>query len=158
MNPPVAWRLLLTGCRKEPRRNEEIMLRREFAIFLVVGSTSVLVDFFIYAGIVRGTDASVGIAKGSSFIIGTAFTYFANRFWTFGHSDHQSGSAWRYALLYTITLSTNIIVNSSSLWILRDTHLAVPLAFLTATGVSASLNFLGMKLFVFKPSAAPEAQ
>jgi putative flippase GtrA len=34
--------------------------------------------------------------------------------------------------------------------------IAVPVAFLIATGVSAALNFLGMKLFVFKASSLTE--
>lgn len=134
------------------------MIRRELFRFLIVGSVSVLLDFLIYSSIVRSGEVSVGIAKGSSFCVGTAFTYFANRFFTFGHIAHQEGSPWRYGLLYVLTLSTNVIVNTISLMLLRGPCSAVPLAFLTATGISASLNFIGMKWFVFRASIFPEIQ
>ena len=134
------------------------MIRRELTLFLIVGSASVLLDFLIYSSIVRSAPVSIGVAKGSSFLVGTVFTYFANRFLTFGHIDHQEGSLWRYGILYVLTLSANVIVNALALTILRDVRPAVPLAFLTATGISASLNFIGMKWFVFRTSTFPEIQ
>jgi len=79
-----------------------------------------------------------------------AYTYYANRFWTFGHKPHAPGSAWRFAILYAATLGTNVFVNAQALALLSGTVTAVQVAFFLATGVSASLNFLGMKLFVFK--------
>lgn len=134
------------------------MIRRELILFLIVGSASVLLDFLIYSSIVHSAAVSTGVAKGSSFLIGTVFTYFANRFLTFGHIEQQEGSSWRYGILYVLTLSANVIVNSVALMLLRDVRQAVSLAFLSATGISASLNFIGMKWFVFRPSDFSEMQ
>jgi putative flippase GtrA len=60
---------------------------------------------------------------------------------------------WRFAALYGATLGANVLVNSLALKLFTDAIAAVPLAFLLATGISATLNFLGMKLFVFKSRA-----
>lgn len=132
------------------------MLRREISIFLLIGSTSVLIDFLIYSSLIHSAEVGVGLAKASSFLVGVLFTYFANRFWTFGHTTHQPDSLLRYGCLYIFTLSVNVIVNTVALRLLREVHVAALLAFLAATGISASLNFLGLKWFVFRPGVAPE--
>jgi len=134
------------------------MMKRELAIFLIVGASTVLVDFMSYRGLIQFQVMEVDMAKATGFLVGTLFAYFANRFWTFGHKSHAPGSAWRFAVLYASTLGANVITNALALKLLAGTAVALELAFLLATGVSASLNFLGMKLFVFKPIPAPELQ
>jgi len=134
------------------------MIKRELAIFLVVGALTVLVDFVSYRGLIEFEVMAVDMAKATGFLIGTLFAYFANRFWTFGHKPHVPGSAWRFAVLYASTLGANVLINSLALKLFADAVAAISLAFLVATGVSASLNFLGMKFFVFRPSPASELQ
>lgn len=132
------------------------MIKRELAIFLVVGATTVLLDFVSYQGLVEFEMMTVDIAKATGFLIGTLFAYFANRFWTFGHRQQVSNSAWRFVVLYASTLAANVIINSLALKLFADAVAANLLAFFVATGVSAALNFLGMKLFVFRPIPASE--
>lgn len=134
------------------------MIKRELAIFVVVGTLTVLVDYLSYRGMVEFEIMAVDMAKATGFLIGTLFAYFSNRFWTFGHKPHLPGSAWRFAVLYASTLGANVLINSLALKLFADEIAATPLAFLVATGVSASLNFLGMKLFVFRPSPSSELQ
>lgn len=133
------------------------MIRRELLVFLVVGSLTVLVDFLTYRSLLWSGWIGTGAAKAAGFLAGTVFAYFANRAWTFGHRTHRSGTAWRFALLYAVTLGANVTVNAAALHLLTGTGFAVQLAFLAATGVSTCLNFLGMKLFVFKAVTHPEA-
>lgn len=131
------------------------MIRRELAVFLVVGSLTVLVDFTTYRGLVAWVGLNVDAAKGLGFLAGTVFAYFANRHWTFGQHAAPVGSAWRFVLLYAATLAANVGLNAAVLAVLAGSAGAVQWAFLMATGVSATLNFLGMKFFVFKaPSRA----
>lgn len=125
------------------------MIKRELSIFLVVGSLTVLVDFVVYRGLLWLDVTSIDIAKGISFLAGTVFAYFANRFWTFSHQSVASGSVWRFATLYLSTLIANIAVNALALAALVNVSSAIQWAFLLATGVSATLNFIGMKYFVF---------
>lgn len=132
------------------------MIKRELALFLVVGSLTVLLDYLAYYSLLWLGLMGVDMAKATGFIVGTVFAYFANRFWTFGHQSHAPGSAWRFALLYAATLGANVGVNGLALALLSDTALAIQGAFLMATGVSASLNFFGMKLFVFRAETVAE--
>ena len=131
------------------------MIKRELATFLVVGLLTVAIDFSIYRGLIYLGLDSVNIAKGLGFISGTIFAYFANRFWTFKKKVARSGSVGRFAIVYIIGLSANILVNYLSILILNhftnliDYQQVLFLAFLLATGISATLNFLGMKFFVF---------
>jgi putative flippase GtrA len=128
------------------------MMRRELAIFLVVGSLTVLADFLVYRGLLAAGFGNVGIAKAAGFLAGTLFAYFANKDWTFGHARPAPGSALRFVLVYGATLLANVAVNAAVLAILP-----VPMiAFLAATAVSATLNFAGMKFLVFR--AAPSAE
>jgi putative flippase GtrA len=128
------------------------MIRRELAIFLVVGVTTVLIDFTVYRGLVwSGLPTSA--AKSVGFLAGTVFAYVANKVWTFGRNSHPPGSIWRFALLYSVTLGANVLINALALCALASSALAVQIAFLLATATSATLNFVGMKYFVFSSVA-----
>lgn len=126
------------------------MIKRELSIFLVVGALTVLIDYLIYGSLVCTQFLTVDIAKGISFIFGTIFAYFVNKFWTFGHKRHANGGVWRFSMLYATTLLTNIIVNALALSILASLSWVVQISFLMATVTSAAMNFIGMKYFVFK--------
>mgnify|MGYP001807147424 CR=1 FL=1 len=132
------------------------MIRRELGVFLIVGGLTVLIDFLAYRGLLRLGLADVDPAKAAGFLAGTLFAYFANRFWTFGRQSSAPGGVWRFAALYAATLGVNVGVNALALTLLASLSAAVQLAFLLATGVSASLNFLGMKLFVFRRKTTAE--
>jgi putative flippase GtrA len=133
------------------------MIRRELAIFLVVGSLTVLVDFLAYRALLWSALLEVDPAKAVSFITGTVFAYFANRHWTFGRKQPVPGSWYRFIILYALTLGANVQVNKLMLKLLATMPWDLLLAFLVATGVSAALNFIGMKWFVFKANMAHEA-
>ena len=134
------------------------MIKRELIIFLIVGLLTVALDFFIYIELSYLGVGNINIAKGLSFIGGTIFSYFANRFWTFQRQDIRSGSVGRFLIVYIVGLIANILVNHVGLLILNNfmdlinSHQALFLAFVLATGISAILNFLGMKFFVFTNS------
>jgi putative flippase GtrA len=134
------------------------MIRRELGIFLVVGALTVMVDFLVYRGLVWTDLLSVDVAKAGGFLTGTVFAYFANRLWTFAQAQHSAGSARRFIALYTLTLAVNVAVNSVALVWLAGATAAIQIAFLLATGISATLNFLGMKLYVFKSAPTPETR
>ena len=57
-----------------------------------------------------------------------------------------------FVALYVSTLAINVGVNSGAMAVLGDREFAFVLAFLLATGTSATLNFVGMRSFVFRHS------
>lgn len=127
-------------------------LRGEFARFLLVGFTSVAIDFAVYRGLLALAIA-IHPAKTAGFIAGAVFGYFANRSFTF-----RVGAQWRqrelvsFIAVYLIALAANVAVNSVVLAVLGRSETTLALAFVAATGVSAAMNFVGLKLFVFGAS------
>lgn len=128
------------------------MIRRELSIFLVVGCLTVAIDFMLYRGLVYLFLCDIGLAKAIGFVGGSIFAYFANRFWTFGEQRARSGSFWRFTLVYSFALVANIFINQG-IFMSWDGSAVIYVAFLVATGVSAILNFVGMKWFVFTQRA-----
>lgn len=132
------------------------MIRKEAGIFLVVGTLTVGVDFSSYR-LLLWACVEHSLAKTCGFIAGTLFAYFANRHWTFGHVKQAPNSVPRFAVLYAVTLGANVLVNQAVLSLAGLEVSSVNLAFLVATGVSAALNFLGMKFFVFQAESPRES-
>ena len=118
--------------------------------FLIVGFTTVGIDFFVYWCLLYISVFSIETSKGIGFLSGTIFSYFTNKSWTFDYKSFYLKSALKFILLYTFTMFINIFLNSSILSILDNLSFKFIFAFLFATIVSAILNFLGMKFLVFK--------
>jgi putative flippase GtrA len=119
--------------------------------FLVVGVTAVLIDFAVYRGLLAlGID--VDVSKAVSFIVGAVFAYIANRDWTF-QAAGGVGVIARFIAVYAASLLLNVGVNAAVLAILPAGELATAVAFVIATGASATSNFCGMKWLVFTRSA-----
>jgi putative flippase GtrA len=131
-------------------------IKRELGIFVIVGLLTVGIDFLIYRGFIYlqpfGLD-SINIAKGFSFIGGTVFAYFANRFWTFNQQTTGAGSIFRFVMVYILGLVANIVINYLCIEWFSSPGIAMEytllIGFTLATGVSATFNFIGMKFFVF---------
>lgn len=135
------------------------MMRKQLSVFLIAGSLTALVDFCVYKLISHFDLVNVASAKTLGFLAGTLFAYVINRLWTFSQQSPAKGSAWRFGLLYVSTLAVNVAVNNAALHLLLASDFAnyrFYIAFFIATATSATLNFLGMKFFVFKPTNASE--
>lgn len=105
----------------------------------------------MYRGLVSAEIATTDIAKFFSFLSGTIFAYFANRLWTFKNQNDVAiaASLLRFSVLYGFTLSVNVSANSYFFGCREGEAYQMQYAFLLATCLSALLNFLGMKYFVF---------
>lgn len=125
------------------------MIKKELTAFIVVGGLTVLVDCLTYRGIVSFSLIGTDLAKGVGFLTGTIFAYFANRFWTFNNQEDSIGNCWRFSSLYGMTLFINVSANSLMLSALGEFPYSIQIGFVIATSLSATLNFIGMKYFVF---------
>lgn len=124
-------------------------LDTEIKRFLIVGSATVAIDLVFYSALLRAS-APVPIAKAIGFVAGMIFAWFANRLYTFAHA----GGLRRltvFVFLYVGTLGLNVAANQIGLSLLGSSKFAYFGAFLFATGLSATANFLGMKRLVFGP-------
>lgn len=123
------------------------MLKKQAFIFLFVGGSTVLIDYTSYI-LLSMADLDRDISKGLGFLAGAIFSYYANKKITFNYSGTKR--IYQFAVIYIISLVLNISINSASLELLPHTEHATNVAFILATIVSASFNFLGMKYFAFK--------
>ena len=124
-------------------------LNNELFRFLIVGIITVLLDFIFYYLILSINLFDHEIAKGVSFVIGLIFAFFANKKWTFRSFKKSIKEYWKFLLLYSFSLIINIFTNSFFLIILKFTIYKLAISFLIATICSATINYLGMKYFVF---------
>lgn len=125
--------------------------RGEILRFLLVGATTVLIDFVVYR-LIMFAGIATGAAKAMGFLTGTVFAYFVNRLWTFGATEQSGGllQVFRFTAVYGGSLVANVAVNGVILGLAGRSEFVLAVAFVLATGVSATLNFVGMKFFVFR--------
>jgi putative flippase GtrA len=121
---------------------------KEISFFLIVGIMTVLIDFIVYF-ISRKFIINISEAKALGFISGTLFSFFANRNLTFKNHNNIWGHLFKFFILYSGTLFVNVTINYSLFHLLSDFQYKVQLSFLIATSISAIINFIGMKHFVF---------
>gem|GEM_PF-4389423 len=115
--------------------------------FLITGLSATLIDSVVYSLMLYlGMDFSP--AKACDFIAAVAFAYHGHRRWTF--SSH--GSRKRIAGLYITTFIINNLTNTLMLEILgKEQKLDIAAAFVVATGITATVNFIILKFFIFRP-------
>ena len=126
------------------------LLKSEISRFLLVGSSSVLIDFIIYLFLLIILELETEISKGIGFSGGALFAYFANKNYTFNSSKKGFFAFLLFFSLYITTLFVNIVTNELGLLFLGEGGLGIGLSLFIATGLSALLNFIGMKYLVFR--------
>lgn len=136
-----------TGVIRPQGAVQQSSVAGEAARFVPVGIAAVIIDSLVYAAFLA-IGAAVAPAKASGFISGAIFAYFANRRFTFRRMGDRASSVISFIAVYLSALFMNVAINSLIVKSL-STDLRFALAFLVATAVSATMNFIGMKFLVF---------
>ncbi len=124
--------------------------------FLLVGATTVAIDFVFYQ-LFALLGVALTPAKAISFIVATVCAYLFNRSFTFGAAGGRRTAA-SFIMLYAVTLVVNVGVNALGLDLLStDWGFRVVAAFLCAQVVSSTINFFGMRHLVFAATAPRSA-
>ena len=123
-----------------------------FKKFFLVGCVAFSVDISLYFLLLEIGFLST-LSKGLSFVCGLLVGYFLNSFFTFNRAEVSKHMFYKYVLVYFISLLANIIVNELSVIylekiIMRDFVFLV--AVICATIVSLTMNFFGLRNYVFK--------
>ena len=119
-----------------------------------------LTDLLVYR-VLLGFEVSAGVAKGLSFLAGVAVGYPLNRWLTFAAEPTRrrrrtANEVSLYLLVYLVSLAVNIGANAFVLAAVGEQR--TTLAFVIATGVTTVLNFVLLKLVVFRTSpTGPES-
>tara|TARA_Y100000748_G_scaffold303112_1_gene307311 strand:+ start:2153 stop:2557 length:405 start_codon:yes stop_codon:yes gene_type:complete len=130
-------------------KNIEKLFNSQIIRFLIVGVTTVLIDYIFYF-FLYFIGFSTSISKGISFIIGAIFAYVANKYFTFNQAKFSNLGIFQFCVLYFISLTINVYLNEFLLHAMSNLIFKFELSFIIATITSASINFIGMKYIVFK--------
>ncbi|MES2617451.1 MAG: GtrA family protein [Bacteroidota bacterium] len=143
---------------------------KQITKFFIIGLSAVLVDLIVYYLTSDIFKVNTDISKAAGFLIGSVYTYYLNKKWTWRHTEKSNkGMIGRFAIIYAISFVCNILINRYSLEYIPDflasatitradgTSYALLsfkgdkfLAFFFATVFSAGFNFVGQKFWVFK--------
>jgi putative flippase GtrA len=126
------------------------ILESEAGRFLLVGGTTVLIDFVIYLFLLFIVGLETEISKGIGFTGGALFAYFANREFTFNSPTKGFFVFSLFWILYITTLTVNVSINEFSLSVFGVESFGIGLSLFIATGFSALLNYIGMKYMIFR--------
>lgn len=140
-------------------------LKKQLVKFTLIGLLAVSVDLLCYFILLNTLPEklfqSIGneaLSKSISFMCGMTVTYFLNKFWTWKKKDRSHKRMVKFVFLYGIALLINVGTNSALLYILHQYRSFIDLpfkyliAFVGASGLSASFSFMGQKFWVFKTS------
>jgi len=138
-------------------------VKKELIKFTLIGILAVLVDLTVYYLLLNVLPENVAsfasneaISKTISFLCGMVVTYSLNKLWTWKQRDRSNKRLVKFTVLYGVSLFLNVFTNSTLLYILENNQdiYDVPfkyfIAFVGATGMSAVVNFVGQKFWVFR--------
>ena len=120
--------------------------KAEILRFLFVGGMAVVIDATFYFLFAKFEILDPSWAKRVSFLIGSAWAFFMNKFFTFRQSHFRVSQPITFGIVYMAGFLLNSILHDV---LLNMTSLAT-LSFLFATGVSTCTNFVGLKWIVFR--------
>ena len=114
--------------------------------FIIIGIIAVSIDAFVYFLLGNFEFFSYEISKRISFICGAVFAFFFNRSYVF-QIKHKNV---RQILGFSILYFTSFLSNASSHDFVLN-KLGIPfVAFIFATAISTTINYLGQKFIIFK--------
>jgi putative flippase GtrA len=128
--------------------SRDLGLRTQLIRFVLVGGLSAIVDYGTYQTLLA-LGVWVHLAKAVSFVLGTTTAYLLNRRWTFNAAG-TTGSAIKFALLYTVTFFVNVGVNALMLTLLSDFAGEKTVAWVIAQGTATLINFVMLRTVVFR--------
>ena len=143
---------------------------KQITKFFIIGVSAVLVDFIIYYMMSDLMGINTDLSKAAGFMIGTVYTYFLNKRWTWKYTERSNkGMVLKFGLVYAVSFVFNIFINKYGLEWIADFNINLSLtfsdgnlknifsvkgdkflAFFFATVMSAVINFIGQKFLVFK--------
>lgn len=123
-------------------------LRREIGIFIVIGLLSTLINYAIYVWLIYES-LLPELSKLLGFTSGMIFAFFGNKYFTFNDNRKSYKISFNFIMVYSIGALFDVSANEISLSVFSELSIKRELAFIIATSISATTNFLGMKFLVF---------
>mgnify|MGYP001566627143 CR=1 FL=1 len=117
--------------------------KNELIRFFMVGVAVVATDAIIYYFLLFFWQP--WLAKAAAFICGTTVAYLLNKFWTFKKPGYSHKELIKFITLYMTSIIINVGLNA----LILSFGSSFFIAYIITTGITASLNFIGQKVFIF---------
>jgi len=124
------------------------VLKHESFRFIVVGVSSVVIDFVFYMWLIS-TGVPTYFSRGVSYFIVLFYSYLLNTHYTFSIGKISKSLFFRYWVLYLLVLIFNVTLNELLLLTFNKSQYAIVLIYFFVTALSAIINFKGIKHYVF---------
>lgn len=62
---------------------------KQITKFFIIGVSAVLVDFIVYYLLSDLLSLNIDISKGAGFMVGTIYTYYLNKLWTWKYTEKK---------------------------------------------------------------------
>jgi len=124
----------------------------KFIIFLMGGVLSFSLDWISFLIMITFFGIEFNISKLISFLLGTLFAFYFNSRFTFRKNLYII-NFYKFISIYFFSMTINILIFSQfSSRDLPNLELRIFMGLLIATTASASMNYFGIKYFVFNGS------
>lgn len=130
-------------------------VRHQLSSFILGGLIAVTLDWCTFFVLIHFCGISPNISKPISFLVGTVFAFYYNGIFSF-QSNLGKSQFVRHLILYAFSMTINLTVFTLSMRF-SPTFL-VPKSLLSlglATSISTTINFVGMRNWVFKVKSFP---
>jgi putative flippase GtrA len=122
----------------------------KFIAFGIVGLMATCIDILFF-NIFYFIKFPFIIARYSAILVSMIFNFTTNRNVTFSARHKKAHTqAWKFVILYILSMSTNVFVGWGILQILGETTLTANIAAIAGIAVSIPINFFGSLYWVFK--------
>ncbi len=127
-------------------------INSKFIIFLIGGVLSFSLDWISFLIMITFFGIEFNISKLISFLLGTLFAFYFNSRFTFRKNLYII-NFYKFLSIYFFSMTINILIFSQfSSRDLPNLQLRIFMGLFIATTASASMNYFGIKYFVFNRS------
>jgi len=128
-------------------KSDLITTQKQIFKFAVVGFFTTILNYAFFYTLYDAFKVNYLISAAIGFIIGVAAGFLLNKRWTFSSKKNINSEIYYYFSVYTFTL---IIGLSSLQFLVSNLNQDPKLANITAIAITSIINFIGVKIMVFK--------
>jgi putative flippase GtrA len=123
------------------------MISQQFFKFITIGILGTTLNYLAFLVFYEFLSINYILSSSLGFIIGTVTGYGFNKVWTFGIKCKDTHYAYKYYLVYIISLFLGLALLKFLVAVL---NIMPEIANLLTIGLTTCTNFIGTKFWVFK--------
>jgi len=125
-------------------------LTRKIFLFCITGGIATLIDLLFF-NIFFITTSMFVLSRIGGIGFSMIFNFSSNRNITFKAKNKKAhNQIWKFVIVYAISMSANVLVGKSVLFLLNDSLISANIAAISGFLVSIPISFIGLMFWVFK--------